>query len=198
MKQYDIIYADPAWPYDNEKTGGSMKSGAAQKYPTMSLDEICALPLRQLTHRASACFLWATVPMLPEAMMVLAAWGFKYKTAIVWHKVGRRGLGHWYRGEVELLLLGVRGPLRAFRMQESNHVEAPVLRHSEKPDVFRQKVERAADRNSLPARLELFARVHPTGWDVWGNDIPGSIDLNQYTPKMPPPCNGTPTSTTRP
>jgi len=182
MKQYDVIYADPAWQYRNKKTGGSHKSGAGQHYPTLSVEEICALPVRQLGRQASVCFLWVTVPMLDEGRRVLAAWGYAYKTLHVWHKTGRSGLGYWWRGEAELLLFGVRGQVKAFRMQEPNVLAHPVLRHSEKPDAFRRKVERAADKAGLADRIELFARVHPTGWDVWGHDVAGSINLMTYEP----------------
>lgn len=184
-KRYDVIYADPAWTYENKKTGGSHKSGASQHYPTMTVEEICALPVPALGKKSSVCFLWVTVPMLDEGRQVLKAWGYKYKTLHVWHKVGRKGLGYWWRGEVELLLFGVRGKVKAFRMNESNIVAAPVGRHSEKPDLFRRRIERAAEKGVLLEKVELFARVHPTGWDVWGFDVAGSIDLEAYKPPAP-------------
>lgn len=181
MKQYDVIYADPAWTYHNKKTGGSHKSGAGQHYATMTVEEICALPVRQLGKRDSVCFLWVTVPMLDEGRQVLKAWGYTYKTLHVWHKVGRKGLGYWWRGEAELLLFGVRGKVKAFRMNESNVVATPVGRHSEKPDAFRQRIERAADKGGLQQRVELFARVHATGWDVWGHDVHNSFEFTDQT-----------------
>lgn len=181
MKQYDVIYADPAWQYRNKKTGGSHKSGAGQKYETMTVEQICALPVPQLGKKASVCFLWVTVPMLDEGRQVLKAWGYTYKTLHVWHKVGRKGLGYWWRGEAELLLFGVRGKVKAFRMNESNVVATPVGRHSEKPDLFRRRIERAAEKGGLIDKVELFARVHPTGWDVWGDEVTDTINLTQYT-----------------
>jgi len=171
-KKSNIIYADPGWKYDNEKTGGSHKSGAAQKYTVMSVEEICRLPVPAIADKNSVLFLWATVPMLPEAFQVMHAWGFKYKTKITWHKTGRLGLGYWFRGEVEELLFGVRGKIKAFRCPLPNFVEAPVLGHSEKPEEFRTLIEVATTRTiKEQKRIELFARKRVSGWDVWGDQL---------------------------
>ena len=178
--KYNIFYADPGWKYDNQRTGGSHKSGAAQKYTVMTVDEICNLPVNQIAEKDSVLFLWATVPMLPEALMVMATWGFKYKTKITWHKTGRFGLGYWFRGEVEELLFGVRGKVRAFRCQLPNFIETPALGHSEKPEEFRKLIETATAKTiEAPRRLELFARKRIPGWDAWGNEADGSVDLPQ-------------------
>ncbi len=80
MKTYQVIYADPPWSYNNKRTGGSMKSGAVSKYPTMSLEDICDMSIP--SDKNAVLFLWATVPLLPEAFTVMNAWGFKYKTMI--------------------------------------------------------------------------------------------------------------------
>ncbi len=165
LKRYDVLYADCAWQYENKKTGGSHKSGASQHYPTMSTDELCALPIPQLAKKDSVLFLWATVPMLEDAQRVMKAWGYKYKTLQVWHKVGRKGLGYWWRGEVELLLFGVRGKVKAFRMNENNILSLPVGRHSEKPDIFYELIEKYYP--TLP-KIELNARRARKGWDNWG------------------------------
>lgn len=178
LDRYNILYADPGWKYDNEKTGGSHKSGAAQKYTVLSVEEICALPVPAIADRNSVLFLWGTVPMLPEAFQVMAAWGYKYKTKITWHKTGRRGLGYWFRGEVEELLFGVRGKIRAFRCQLPNFIEAPVLKHSEKPEEFRQLIETATALTiPEPKRIELFARKRVSGWDAWGDQVESDIVL---------------------
>lgn len=176
--KYQVLYPDCPWQYGNKKTGGSLKSGAAQQYPVMSTAELCALPVRDLADKNSVCFLWATIPMLPDAMEVLAAWGYKYKTAIAWHKTGRLGLGYWFRGEVELLLLGVRGKVKPFRCQVPNHIEHPAMKHSEKPEVFRALIDKATA--GMGSRIELFARKRDIpGWDAWGNEIISDVMFNQ-------------------
>ena len=177
MSPYDIIYADPPWAYRNKKTGGSMVSGAEAKYPTMSVDEISALPIKDIASKNSVLFVWATVPLMPEAFQVMKAWGYKYKTMITWRKIMSLGMGYWFRGQCEHLLLGVRGQVKAFRLQEPNFIQAKVLAHSEKPEEFRQLIERATSKMSSQNRVELFARRRVAGWDVFGNQVEGSIRL---------------------
>ncbi len=183
MSPYDIIYADPPWAYRNKKTGGSMVSGAESKYPTMSVDEISALPIKDIASKNSVLFMWATVPLMPEAFQVMKAWGYKYKTMITWRKIMSLGMGYWFRGQCEHLLLGVRGQVKAFRLQEPNFIQAKVLAHSEKPEEFRQLIERATSKMSSQNRVELFARRRVAGWDVFGNQVEGSIRL--LTPRAP-------------
>src|SRR5690349_18054715 len=113
---YNVILADPPWSYSNKKTGGSMKSGSESKYPTMTLDELKEMNIP--ADKNSVLFLWATVPLLPEAFEVMKAWGFKYKTMITWRKIESNGMGFWWRGQTEHLLFRVRGNVKAFRMQE--------------------------------------------------------------------------------
>ena len=177
MSPYDIIYADPPWAYRNKKTGGSMVSGAEAKYPTMSVDEISALPIKDIASKNSVLFVWATVPLMPEAFQVMKAWGYKYKTMITWRKIMSLGMGYWFRGQCEHLLLGVRGQVKAFRLQEPNFIQAKVLAHSEKPEEFRQLIERATSKMSSQNRVELFARRRVAGWDVFGNQVEGSMLL---------------------
>lgn len=177
-KKYNILYADPGWKYDNQKTGGSHNSGAAQKYTVMTVEEICRLPVPDIAEKDSVLFLWGTVPMLQEALAVMEAWGFKYKTAIFWRKTGRLGLGYWFRGEIEYLLFGVRGKIKAFRCQLPNFLEVPILGHSEKPEEFRTLIEVAASRTIEPQRrIELFARRRVPGWDTWGNEVTSDLAL---------------------
>lgn len=170
---YQVIYADPPWWYRNKKTGGSMKSGAASKYPTMTTTEICKLNIPAAKN--AVLFLWATVPMLPDAFKVMEAWGYKYKTMLTWRKTGRKGLGYWFRGATEHLLFGIKGKIGAFRMIDDNIIEASVGQHSTKPEEFRQLIERATPH--LQAKLGLFARKESPGWDVFGNEVSNSITL---------------------
>jgi len=175
--EYDIIYADPPWSYKNKKTGGSMVSGSESKYSVMSLEDICALPIKEIASKDSVLFLWATVPLLPEAFQVMDAWGYKYKTMITWRKIMSLGMGYWFRGQCEHILFGVRGKVKAFRLQEPNFLQTKVLAHSEKPDEFRKMIERATKNMPSQNRLELFARQNMDGWDVFGNEVEGSITL---------------------
>lgn len=170
-KKYQIIYADPPWSYRNKNTGGSMKSGAGAKYPTMSIQEICELPVKEIADKNSVLFLWATVPLLPEIFEVLPAWGFKYKTMLTWRKIMSLGMGFWFRGQCEHLILGVRGKVKAFRLQEANFIQCKALRHSQKPEEFRQLIERAIINMPEQNKIELFARQKTDGWDAWGNEV---------------------------
>jgi N6-adenosine-specific RNA methylase IME4 len=174
---YDIIYADPPWSYKNKKTGGSMISGSACKYDVMSIEDICNLPIKYISSKNSVLFLWATVPLMKEAFQVMDAWGFEYKTMITWRKIMSLGMGYWFRGQCEHLLFGVRGKVKAFRFQEPNFMQIKVLAHSEKPEEFRKMIERATINMPSQNRVELFARQNTDGWDVFGNEVEGSISL---------------------
>ncbi len=170
MKNYKIIYADPPYSYRNKNTGGSMKSGSSAKYPTMTINELCTLNIP--SGKNNALFLWATVPLLPEALFLMDHWGFKYKTTLFWRKMSL-GLGFWFRGQVEMLLLGIKGKVKAFRIQKPNIIQVKVGRHSEKPEEFRKLIE----MTGLKPRIELFARKKTRGWDVWGNEVASDVIL---------------------
>jgi len=183
MKKYKVIYADPPWSYRNKKTGGSMKSGSSQKYYTMSLEEIKSLPVSTVADKDSVLFLWATVPLLPEALEVLNAWGYHYKTSLFWRKIMSLGMGFWFRGQVEILLMGVKGKVKAFRIQKANIIQAKVSKHSQKPDEFRKLIE----ETGLDPKIELFARKPEkrlfedssfNGWDCIGKGVNGK-DIKQ-------------------
>jgi len=173
MKKYQIIYADPPWAYRNKRTGGSMNSGSESKYQTMSFEELIALPVRYLCDDKCALFLWATTPLLPEAIKLMGYWGFNYKTAIYWRKIMSLGMGFWFRGQVEVCLLGIRGKVKAFRIQKPNFIQTKVSKHSEKPEEMRQLIE----ATRLEPRIELFARQKVEGWDCWGNEVESDIEL---------------------
>ena len=147
----------------------------------MSIEELCALPVAELAAKDSALFMWATFPQLPEALRLIRAWGFTYKSvAFVWLKKNRKadswfyGLGFWTRANAEICLLATRGhPKRAARDVKQvilSHVEE----HSKKPDEARRRIE--ALMGDVP-RIELFARQATPGWDVWGNEVASDIQL---------------------
>jgi N6-adenosine-specific RNA methylase IME4 len=175
--KYNIIYADPPWSYRSKHTGGSMKSGASDKYPVLTVEQLRQFPINDIADKDSVLFMWGTTPMLQEALEVVKAWGHKYKTTLYWHKTGRLGLGYWARGEVEFVLMGIKGKVKAFRSTETNFVEAPVREHSEKPEEMRQKIERMTVNMPDQRRIELFARKKVPGWDAWGNQVESDLKL---------------------
>ena len=146
----------------------------------MSIDELCALPVETLAEKDCLLFLWATFPQLPEALRLIRAWGFTFKTvAFVWLKLNKKsptwfyGLGYWTRGNAEICLLAKRGKPKRRSAGVHQFIISPVEEHSKKPDVTRDKIiELAGD---LP-RVELFARQKAPGWDVLGNE--GDSDLS--------------------
>ena len=168
-KKYKTIYADPPWP---ERGGGKIKRGADRHYALMTVKEIMALPVADLAEDNCHLYLWATNNYLPDALRVMAAWGFAYKTTITWGK-DRFGLGQYFRGQTEHCLFGVRGHLPyklndGKRQQGTTLILAPRREHSRKPDEMRTMIERV----SYPPYIELFARQSAPGWDVWGNEAP--------------------------
>ena len=177
MKKFNIIYADPPYRYCQSGTNGA----AANHYQTMKLEDICALPISEIADKNCILFLWATFPLLPEALKVIKAWGFTYKSiSFLWLKQNRRsdgwffGLGFWTRGNAELCLLATKGHPKRYSKKVHQFIISPVEKHSKKPDIAREKiVELAGD---LP-RVELFARQRAEGWHVWGNEAPDSEDI---------------------
>ena len=148
----------------------------------MSVDELCALPVESLAAKDCLLFLWAMFPMLPEALRLIKAWGFSFKTvAFVWLKQNRKsptwfyGLGRWTRGNAEICLLAKCGNPKRHSASVHQFIISPIEQHSKKPDVTRDKiVELAGD---LP-RVELFTRQKIPGWDVWGNEVECDLTLN--------------------
>jgi N6-adenosine-specific RNA methylase IME4 len=167
-RRYAVLYADPPWHFEvyNEESG--IERAAGNHYSTMSLDEICALPVPRLASSDAALFMWTTVPHLRESFDVLVAWGFEYKTNIVWVKE-KIGLGYFVRNQHELLLVATRGdmPLPSPGNRPSSVIDAPRREHSRKPDEAYELIERMY--SELP-KLELFARQARPGWDAWGNE----------------------------
>ena len=172
-KKYSIILADPPWQYkDKSKSHGG---GAESHYPTMSIDAICALPVESISEDNSVLLLWTTLPFIPEAIQVMRAWGFIYKTgAFVWVKTNRdgsiyMGMGQYTRSNAELCLLGIRGK-GVSRKSAAIHNTHLFRRgaHSEKPGQFRVLIE---ELYGDVKRIELFARQKTEGWDAWGLEV---------------------------
>jgi N6-adenosine-specific RNA methylase IME4 len=163
---FPLIYADPPWRFDVFSPSGAWRS-ADEHYPTMDLDDIKALKVPAAED--CALFLWGTQPMLPQALEVMAAWGFGYRSHLVWVK-DHPGTGYWARNRHELLLIGARGdmPAPAPSARPESVLFAPVGRHSEKPVAAYEIIERMYP--TLP-KLELFARATRPGWTAWGNEV---------------------------
>jgi N6-adenosine-specific RNA methylase IME4 len=163
---FQLLYADPPWQLGNPDSAHAPEN----HYPTMPLAEICAL--RPPTAEDALLLLWAVNCLLPEALQVIEAWGFEYKTNLVWVKP-RIGLGYWARNRHELLLLGTRGrfPLPDPADRPDSVLQAPRGRHSQKPDRFYQLIEQAWPQAT---KLELFARRARPGWAAWGNQTPAA------------------------
>lgn len=169
-KRYGVIYADPPWLFETWSDAGKADTSADNHYPTCALGEIMCLNVPSISADDCALFLWATAPMLPHALEVMDAWGFKYVTHVMWAK-DRTGTGYWFLNKHELLLLGARGdvPPPAMGTRWSSVVEARRGRHSEKPEAFYELIETYFP--NLP-KIELYARVARPGWEVWGLEAP--------------------------
>lgn len=164
--RYPVIYADPPWRYENPPIGATSRA-IENHYPTMTLEEICAMPVSDLATDDAILYLWATAPKLAECFEVIKAWGFEYRTNIVWDKE-KIGMGYHARNQHELLLICKRGnipPPAAGTQPSSVHREARTA-HSAKPHFYYEMIEGAYP--GLP-KIELFCRTPRDGWAVWGN-----------------------------
>jgi N6-adenosine-specific RNA methylase IME4/ParB-like chromosome segregation protein Spo0J len=167
-RRYPIILADPPWKFELHDLETGMQHTAEANYPTMETDAICALPIADLATPDAALFLWTTSPHLPTAFRVIQAWGFDYRTNVVWVK-DKTGLGYWVRNQHELLLIAARGRFMspAPAQRPPSVLNGPRREHSRKPDESYALIERMYPE--LP-KIELFARSRRPGWDVWGNE----------------------------
>lgn len=183
-KKYNIIYADPPWEYKQTGSKTNSRGTAKQHYNTMTTDEICRLPIREIKTEDAICFMWATFPNIDQALCVMKAWGFKYKTAaFVWVKKNKKsntnfwGMGAYTRANAEVCLIGISKKTKAKQCVKSNSVhqiiESSIEEHSKKPDEVRQRIFQLL--GNMP-RIELFARQYAEGWDCWGNEAPNGED----------------------
>lgn len=163
-KEYQVLYADPPWRYDFSRTDNRK---IENQYPTMSLEDIKSLEIP--TSENCVLYLWATAPKLLEALDVMKAWGFTYKTQAVWDKE-IIGMGYWFRGQHEILLVGTKGKISPPEQNKriSSIYKEKRSKHSKKPDYIRNMISEWFP-NKL--KLELFARENTDGWDVWGNEV---------------------------
>jgi N6-adenosine-specific RNA methylase IME4 len=163
--KYNCIYADPPWLFKNYSEKGEGRN-PNQHYPCMPLEEIKALPVAELAAENCVLLMWVYNPMLPEALELIKAWGFEFKTVgFVWSKQ-RISTGYWTRSMTEQCWLATRGKPSRKDMGVRQVLEAPPLEHSRKPALFYHRIEALVDG----PYLELFARNRRTGWDTWGNE----------------------------
>jgi N6-adenosine-specific RNA methylase IME4 len=173
-QKFRTVVADPPWQFQNKTGKVAPEHRRLTRYATMTLEEICALPVAQVTAEPAHLYLWVPNALLPDGLRVMAEWGFQYKSNIVWHKIRKdggsdgRGVGFYFRNVTELILFGVRGKKArtlAPGRSQVNMIESRKREHSRKPDEQYELIERC----SPGPYLELFSRGTRKGWTVWGN-----------------------------
>ena len=182
---FKTILADPPWQFQNRTGKMAPEHKRLNRYPTMRLEEIKALPVNEVAQENSHLYLWVPNALLPEGLEVMKAWGFQYKTNIIWEKVRKdggpdgRGVGFYFRNVTEMLLFGVKGAnirtLSPARTQV-NLIRSQKREHSRKPDEMIKLIEAC----SPGPYLELFARGERDGWTLWGNQA-----NENYAPDWP-------------
>ena len=187
-KKYKTIYADPPWQFQNRTGKVAPEHKRLNRYPTMKLEDIMSLPVSDIADEKSHLYLWVPNALLPEGLEVMKAWGFEYKTNLIWEKVRKdgypdgRGVGFYFRNVTEILLFGIKGSknrtLDAGRSQV-NLIRSMKREHSRKPDEFIDLIENCS---SAPY-LEIFARGDRNNWDMWGNQATDEYepDWNTYS-----------------
>ena len=175
IQSFGTIVADPPWRFDNRSGKVAPEHGRLTRYATMELEEIMALPVAEAAAPRSHLYLWVPNALAPEGLRVVSAWGFEYKTTLIWHKVRRdggsdgRGVGFYFRNVTEMVLFGVKGGLRTRSRgrRQVNLLSSRKRGHSRKPDELYDIVEAC----SPGPYLELFARYAREGWCSWGNEV---------------------------
>jgi len=162
--KFRVIYADPPWKYGDQLTEDY--GPAKFHYPSMTITELCALPIKSIVEPDAVLFLWVTSPLLFECAPIIEAWGFKYKTSFVWDKV-KHNMGHYNSVRHEFLLICTRGSCTPDVVKLFDSVQSiERTKHSAKPAEFREIIETLYPQGK---RLELFARESNKGWEVYGN-----------------------------
>jgi N6-adenosine-specific RNA methylase IME4 len=179
---FRTVLADPPWRFQNRTGKMAPEHGRLARYGTMTLEEIEALPVAEVCAPKAHLYLWVPNALLAEGLAVMAAWGFDYKTNLVWYKTRRdggpdgRGVGFYFRNVTELVLFGVRGKdnrTLAPGRRQVNLIAERKREHSRKPDQLHELVERC----SPGPYMELFARSRRAGWSVWGDEVCPDPDI---------------------
>ncbi|MEW5746487.1 MAG: MT-A70 family methyltransferase [Nitrospirota bacterium] len=179
-KKYSTILADPPWQFANRTGKMAPEHKRLNRYSTLTLQEIKEVPVSLAVAEESHLYLWVPNALLREGMEVMEAWGFQYKTNIIWHKIRKdggpdgRGVGFYFRNTTEMILFGIRGKLRTLAPGRSqvNIIKSQKREHSRKPDELYGIIEAC----SPGPYLELFARGKRKNWHQWGNEV------EDYTP----------------
>lgn len=169
---FKTVVADPPWRFNNRTRKMAPEHNRLYRYDTLTLQQIMNMPINEIAAKESHCYLWCPNALLPRGLKVLKAWGFKYKTNLIWFKSrkdggpDRRGVGFYYRNVTEMLLLGIKGGMRTLAPARSmpNMCKARRTSHSVKPDAMYNIIELC----SPAPRIDLFARKERPGWYVWG------------------------------
>jgi N6-adenosine-specific RNA methylase IME4 len=177
---YSTILIDPPWRFDNRTGKMAPEHKRLMRYETMSMAEIAALPVGSVARDPAHLYMWCPNALLPDGLKIMEAWGFKYKTNIVWYKVRKdggpdgRGVGFYFRNVTELLLFGIKGRLRTLDpgRRQTNIVISRKEEHSKKP----AHVYKIIEACSPGPFLELFARERVSGWASWGNEVDTYLD----------------------
>lgn len=187
-KKYKTIYADPPWQFQNRTGKVAPEHKRLNRYPTMKLEDIMKLPVGDVADEKSHLYLWVPNALLPEGLQVMEAWGFEYKTNLIWEKTRKdgepdgRGVGFYFRNVTEILLFGIKGEknrtLDPGRSQV-NLIRAMKKEHSRKPEEFIDLIEKCSN----DPYLEVFARGNRDSWDMWGNQATEDYepDWNTYS-----------------
>ena len=175
LKRYSTIVVDPPWEQKNmAKWKRRPNTAELLPYKTMSITEIENLPLQKLADNNCHLWIWTTNQFMPDAINLCKQWGFKYLSTITWVKPS--GVGAWFVNRTQHLIFGYKGKLKMNkRYLPTVYFDTPK-RHSEKPESFYELFESVSSEN----RLEMFARREREGWDVFGNEVSNSIDLERY------------------
>jgi N6-adenosine-specific RNA methylase IME4 len=172
--KFSTILADPPWQFVNRTGKMAPEHKRLNRYTTMTLREICDLPVRMVAAHPAHLYLWVPNALLPDGLEVMKAWGFTYKSNIIWHKVRKdggpdgRGVGFYFRNTTEILLFGIRGSMRTLKpgRRQVNIIRTMKEEHSRKPEEHYRIIESC----SPGPFLELFARGSRPGWISWGNE----------------------------
>ena len=194
-RTFGTIMADPPWQFQNKTGKIAPEHKRLSRYETLSLAEIKSIPVCRAAAEPSHLYLWVPNALLGYGLEVMEAWGFRYKTNIVWHKVRKdggpdgRGVGFYIRNTTEMLLFGVRGTMRTLSpgRNQVNIIRAQKREHSRKPDEQYEIIESC----STGPYLELFARGSRPGWTTWGNQA------DDYQPDWPTYANHSQADCTR-
>ncbi|WP_295430809.1 MT-A70 family methyltransferase [uncultured Thiodictyon sp.] len=178
---YSTILADPPWQFQNRTGKMAPEHKRLLRYPTMAVNDIMDLPVQEIAAERSHLYLWVPNALLAEGLRVMAAWGFTYKSNLIWYKVRKdggpdgRGVGFYFRNVTEMVLFGVRGGMRTLApgRRQVNLLSTQKREHSRKPDEIFDIIERC----SPGPYLELFARFERDGWDQWGNE---DVERNSF------------------